>query len=117
MSRLHSQKRRLRAQQREDGLIEPDSDTVDRDAFQEVGSSHEGVRKALELVERHGAADEALPNPETSPKPHMAEFLATLSPAELEELRETIARKRAESTPEQPAEDKQPTPPAQNPPA
>jgi hypothetical protein len=58
MSRLHSQKRRLRAAQRADGLIDPDSDQVDRDAFQEIGSTHQAARQALELVERTGASDD-----------------------------------------------------------
>lgn len=63
MSRLHSQKRRLRAQQRGDGLIDPGSDQVDRDAFVEIGSTHQAAREALELVERTGAAEEAEPLP------------------------------------------------------
>jgi hypothetical protein len=65
MSRLHRQRLRLRAQQRGDGLIDADSDTVDRDAFQEIGSTHAAARQALELVARTGAADDAEPLPIT----------------------------------------------------
>jgi len=40
MSRLHRQKLRLRAMQREDGIIEPDADELDKDALETDGSTH-----------------------------------------------------------------------------
>lgn len=93
MSRLHRQKLRLRSQQRTDGLIEPAAREVDRDAFQEVGSTHAGARKALELVERHeGSVSD--PEPEPQP-PAPLPTLESLSPSELAEVRAEIARRHA----------------------
>lgn len=130
MSRLHRQKLRLRSQQRADGLIEPASDAIDRDAFQEVGTSHAGVAKALELVERHEVRDpmtlsDALEHQREFPEPlpvgakprgGLSTFLSSLSPAELAELREELARKQTDERSEEPPSAPLPAPPAQNPP-
>jgi hypothetical protein len=116
-------------------LIDADSDTVDRDAFQEIGSTHAAARQALELVARTGAADDAEPLPITDQsqdvRPAAASapaalpssapatlpsssatdtryttdeskrlrgivdgFMSNLSPAELEEVRAHLARRK-----------------------
>lgn len=100
MSRLHRQKLRLRSQQRADGLIEPEARQVDRDAFQEVGTTHAGAKAALELVERHGADREPPPAAQIGQAGQAGQaedVLRGLSPVELEEVRAHIARTRAQA--------------------
>jgi hypothetical protein len=46
VSRLHAQKRRLRALQRAEGIIAPDADQIDRAAVEELGTAHEQIEAA-----------------------------------------------------------------------
>jgi hypothetical protein len=46
VSRLHVQKRRVRALQRAEGIIAPDADVIDREALEELGTAHEQIEAA-----------------------------------------------------------------------
>jgi hypothetical protein len=61
MSRLHRQRLRLRASQREAGIIDGDEDQVDRDAFQAIGTG-EALR---EFAHEEGDEDPDAPARQT----------------------------------------------------
>lgn len=70
MSRLNSQKRRLRAMQREEGIIAPDDLTFDAASFAEDGSSHAAIDAAASdsAESPNDPDDEVAPRRATKPK-------------------------------------------------
>jgi len=65
MSRLHRQKLRLRSQQRADGVIDPEADDIDREAFQDVGTGPAGREEGAAVAQTEPPED--LPRDEQPP--------------------------------------------------
>lgn len=136
MSRLHRQKLRLRSQQRADGIIDADSDQVDREALQELGTRHPIDSPPLANKDRVGSVELLTPSHSADPDgSHAAaadvppalqgldartvdSMLEQLTPRELELVRQRLesaqrARISSSSTPGVQASS---SPGAQNPP-